>query len=157
MLEVVNFSSITNSDLDLVDRLAILRLSELKELGELNPQKLDFYKRQILESIEEGYDYVMAQIQNNTPLGYCMGETQERQNYRIYRTAGLYVRPQYRGEGIAKKLKEIQIQRARELECEIIESSTSSDNQVAIHLLRKLGFEINSSQTHNGVVGIMRL
>ena len=75
-----------------------------------------------------------------TVVGYSIGLT--RANSKIWRIYSLAVAAQARGQGIAARLIEDSLIRAKQLGCQTVSLEVMTTNTAALALYRRFGFEV---------------
>ena len=126
-----------NHDLHAVAQLA----HDLWPDAEVNDLEKEF--TDILQSSEQKIfvakdtDNVIAFVHATLRHDYVEGSTTSPVGY----LEGLYVKPEYRNQGIARKLVELSEIWARSLGCTEMGSDTSLDNTVSQQVHEKLGYE----------------
>lgn len=96
-------------------------------------------KDSVIERLK--FDFVVGSYDAGTLIGMG-GLTRFTGSKTSHRTLlwGMYVRPQYRGRGVANKIMNALIQHAKDIGMEQIILTVVSENIAAIHFYKKWGF-----------------
>ncbi len=92
----------------------------------------DYYNYSVL------YEHIILAYVNDVPVGYTSG-SKENKTFYVSMT---YVVPEYRKNGIGRKLKERQEELAKRLGAESIETTVSKDNEASLRLQESSGFKL---------------
>ena len=151
----------SRKDKGLLSRLEIILLDQEEEtmIKEYLELKLAFMKEYnnnnnnneniSVESIKQFYGMFLepyifiAKIDLEREEKYVGFIEGKKLTFDTYWSSGVYVLPNYRSLGIAKKLKEKQIEHAKKTRCETIETLVSEENFKSMLLQISSGFEFS--------------
>jgi RimJ/RimL family protein N-acetyltransferase len=107
----------------------------------LSDQAADWYRKRINQS--DGFAYVVED--NETVVGYAIGACSEPEAFRevdkIAEMETMFLKPEYRGEGIGSELMNEFKDWAEEKDVERLRVEASADNKGAIRFYRENGFK----------------
>ena len=88
-----------------------------------------------------GYPVLVAVDEQDSVLGYAsFGDWRAFDGYRHTVEHSVYVHPQARGQGVARQLMQVLIERARALHKHVMVAAIEAGNHPSIALHRQLGF-----------------
>lgn len=91
---------------------------------------------------DENFPIIVAQ-KSNSVIGYAaLNKWSDRKAYDITAEISLYILPEYRGQGIGKKLIEMICAEAKQTKLTNIIARITEGNESSIHLHKMNGFEV---------------
>jgi len=113
---------------------------ERKYLAFLDEPSLEMSRAFVLKNIEGNWPHFVA-ISNGTVIGWCDITSLSRPIFAHSGTLGIGVLAPYRGKGIGEALMSQAIEKAKTRGLTRIELTVRENNESAIALYKKLGFE----------------
>ena len=143
--EIVSLNSSKLTYLPSLTQLKAIETKSLDEkiLSEISAEDLKRSQEFIETLLDQNSDFLLAMIDDKTPIGYCVGQ-EDAFDEAIYRSTGVFVREHYREEGVGRELLKRQIQECRNFEYEHITTTTTLQNAASQNLLERLEFELEA-------------
>jgi L-amino acid N-acyltransferase len=89
---------------------------------------------------DERYPILVAEVDNQVAGWVSLSRWSERKGYAGTVETSFYVKAEYRGRGIGRKLKQAIIDEARRLKYHTIIARVAGESQISIHLNESFGF-----------------
>jgi ribosomal protein S18 acetylase RimI-like enzyme len=126
-------------------------VGEKKYLAFLDPPPIDGTRKFILENIEKGHAQFVV-LSDNKVVGWCDIIPSSRQVSAHCGSLGMGLLPEFRGQGIGKRLMQISIDKAHKNGLTRIELTVREHNANAIALYKKIGFVMEGTKKKANLV-----
>jgi ribosomal protein S18 acetylase RimI-like enzyme len=137
----IEITPITQADVsafrECLDRIA----QERRFLALLQAPPLAHMQEFIAEGLRQGVPRVVAKAQARV-VGFCDIQPGWPETKRHCGSLGMGVLPAFRGQGLGRRLLESCLALARQAGITRVELEVRSNNEQALHLYRRLGFEL---------------
>lgn len=130
----------------------IISLAGSKDVGRMTPlimedhleslhleQTPESAARYFFDRLAENWDFILAEDKQGSPLGYICGVDELDGTYQ---STSVFVIPEFRNRGIASRLKESQMEHARNVGCYELWTTVDRRNRASIRLQEKKGFNL---------------
>jgi ribosomal protein S18 acetylase RimI-like enzyme len=120
---------------------------ERKYLSFLEAPPIESSRQFIGESIARGHPHFVA-LDGGRVVGWCDVTPRERPTTQHSGVLGIGVLPEWRGGGVGRQLIEHALEASRAFPLARVELAVRADNDRAIALYRRIGFEVEGRRRH---------
>ena len=144
-MSVIEIVPITQGHIESFHKTLDIVARERRYLSFLEAPPLESTRAFILDIISQGYPQWVA-LSGGEVIGWCDVTPKPRPVYAHSGVLGMGLLPQFRRQGIGKRLIAQSLLAARELRLQRVELTVRENNKGAIALYRQFGFEIEGVQ-----------
>ena len=144
-MSVIEIVPITQGHIEGFHKTLDIVARERRYLSFLEAPPLEATRAFILDMIEQGYPQLVA-LSGGEVIGWCDVTPKPRPIYAQSGVLGMGLLPQFRGQGIGKRLILQALAAARALGLQRVELTVRENNANAIALYKRVGFEIEGVQ-----------